>query len=86
MYLVVVFLVGREKEAVAQELQMDVAVAAQAIAAARGIIHAFRIRCFWHVVHLDVNAGMSTEYFMGPVDTGYWHEWGKQHLLASLGV
>lgn len=49
------------------------------------IIYAFRIGCLLHVLHLAISAGMQTDSFMGPLGTGSWHEWPKQHLVSLLG-
>ena len=60
--------------------------AARALAVvAAGIIYAFRIGCFLHVLHLAVNAGMENVFFMGRLGSGSWHEWAKQHLVCFLG-
>ena len=50
------------------------------------IIHAFRIRCLLHVLHLSVNAGMDNPFFVGPLGNGAWHKWPWQHLIGLLGI
>lgn len=52
---------------------------------AEQIIYAFRIGCLLHVLHLAVNAGMENVFFMGPLGSGSWHEWPKQHVVCLLG-
>ena len=65
---------------------MEDGEAAQATADAYvPIIYAFRIGCLLHVLHLAISAGMQTDSFMGPLGTGSWHEWPKQHLVSLLG-
>ena len=50
------------------------------------IISAHRIGCLLHILHLAVNAGLESEFFMGPLEKGSWHEWKEQHLVALLGM
>eukprot|EP00752_Nemacystus_decipiens_P006816 g6119.t1 len=49
-------------------------------------IFAVRLGCFLHILHLAVNAGMESEFFMGPLGHGSWHEWEKPHLVGLLGM
>ena len=49
------------------------------------VIHAHRIGCLVHVLHLFVNAGMRNLLFMGRLGKWSWHEWPKKHLVGLLG-
>ena len=48
------------------------------------VIHAYRIGCLLHVLHIFVNAGMGNVFFMGRLGKGSWHDWPKQHLVGLL--
>lgn len=49
-------------------------------------IHAVRIGCALHILHLAVMAGIQSDYFMGTMGSGSWHEWKTAHLVALLGT
>lgn len=49
-------------------------------------IHAVRLGCILNIMHLSVTAGLESNYFMGPMGSGSWHEWKKNHLVALLGT
>ncbi|CAN0335403.1 unnamed protein product [Pylaiella littoralis] len=67
-----------------QQAESEPAPAAAA-SAFDGFVFAIRIGCLLHILHLAVNAGMQSLFFMGPLTQASWHEWPKPHLVALLG-
>lgn len=44
------------------------------------------VGCLLHVVHLSVNAGMDTPFFMGPLGKCALHYLPRQHLFSLLVI
>ena len=48
-------------------------------------IHAQRVGCIYHILHLAAQKTMENRYFMWPLGKGSWHNWIDSHLVALLG-
>ena len=50
-------------------------------------VYAARLGCVLHILHIAViTVGMTSTFFMGPLDKGPWNEWERDYVFSLLGL